>query len=86
MFVFTIADRLVTNAVQYIDQCPQAFESPLPRSEDQCIQKIVDTLNARQDGQDGQQQLLAGEVFQEYYNNATETVSLGEIPSRGVDT
>lgn len=64
-----ITDRLVTNAVQYIDQCPQAFDSPLPKSEDECIQKIVATLNARQDG------VLPGEVFQEHYNSVTESVS-----------
>lgn len=59
----------MTNAVQYIDQCPQAFDSPLPKSEDECIQKIVATLNARQDGE------LLGEVFQEHYNKVTESVS-----------
>lgn len=76
-----IADRLVTNAVQYIDQCPEAFESPLPRSEDYCIEKIVENLNARQDGQ---HQVVIGEVFREFYYNATESVSPKQIPFRGV--
>ncbi|KAM8720491.1 hypothetical protein ACLKA7_006522 [Drosophila subpalustris] len=64
-------DAFVSNAVQFISMCPTAFDSPLPRSENECIQKLMTMLNSRANLQDG---LLPGEIFQEHYNDATEGI------------
>ncbi|XP_034486157.1 gamma-tubulin complex component 3-like isoform X2 [Drosophila innubila] len=65
-------DAFVSNAVQYVSMDPTVFDSLLPRSENDCVQKIMSLLNSRSNLQDG---LLPGEIFQERYNDSTEGIN-----------
>ncbi|XP_034098853.1 gamma-tubulin complex component 3-like [Drosophila albomicans] len=64
-------DAFVSNAVQFIAMCPNAFNKQLPKSENECLQKIMQAMNARSTG--GQQQ--PGQIFYEQYNDATESIN-----------
>jgi len=73
IITFLFLEAFVANAVQYISMCPNAYDNPLPRSESDCIKKLRSLLNSKVNLHDGS---MAGEIFEEHYNEATERVSV----------
>lgn len=66
-------DRMVPLAVQYINKCPDIFDSPPPLTEDDCLDKIMTILESNPMwGEEDK----PGSVFHEHYVVASCEVSV----------